>query len=1061
MILNRVLGADPSSILGTMSANGKVFLVNPNGILFGKGASVNVGGLVASTLNITDSDFMAGNYKFSGASQGSVQNLGSISAAGGYVALLGANVSNDGIISAQLGTVALAAGNAITLDVAGDGLLNVTVNQGALNALVQNGGLIQADGGQVMLTAQAAGTLMSSAVNNTGVIQAQTLVSRNGTIKLLGDMQIGTVNVGGKLDASAPNGGDGGFIETSAARVKVADRVNITTHAALGKTGTWLIDPQDFIIGTGGDILGTTLEGQLVTNSIVISTVTTGVNTPPTNYYGVTNGAGDITVNDALTWTASGAPTTLTLNAARDVNFNAAITATKGSLVATAGNDVVVKAGVTNITVTNGNITWNAGQDIQVNGGMATGVTATFGDVGTGNIAWIAGRDVNIGSTVTATGGNFTVCCGRDIKVNAATTTTDGDAILNAGRDIVISAAMTTTRGNVLLRAGSEVSAAVPSLIGGTVVFSGGSYTVTGAVGTPVSVTVDYTPSAYNTPTNYAPNFTLTDAIPTSHMLVFAQGNNKVYDGNTNAILSLRSDPTVGGTKAVSLVSGTGTFDDKNVAPNIGITYNGYSLDGTDVSQFALWGVCGSVAGSGRTSAAITSAPLTITANNNTKVYGTTFTPAGTAFTTIGLQNSETVGSVTELSPAGSPTTAAAPGPYAITPSAATGGTFAPGNYTINYVNGALTVTPAPLTVTANNNTKVYGQTFTPVGTAFTTSALQNGETVGSVTETSPAGTPTTAAAPGPYAITPSAATGGTFAPGNYTISYVNGALTVTPAPLNVTANNNTKVYGQTFTPAGTAFTTSALQNGETVGSVTETSPAGTPTTAAAPGPYAITPSAATGGTFAPGNYTISYVNGALTVTPAPLTVTANDSTKTFGQIPALTGFTTTPLANGETIGSVTETSPGSVATASVAGGPYAITPSGATGGTFTPSNYTIAYNDGILTVAPAVPPPILTPPIVTPPIVLPPVESSPVVVPPATPVTWAPMVTPPTTPPELLTLVPPSPVTTPPTTPPEELTPVPPSPVLVFVPTPIVTPVTPSPALYVAPVHLRKQDRN
>ena len=208
--LNRVLGSDPSSILGSLSANGKVFLLNPNGILFGQGAQVNVGGLVASTLNITDGDFMAGRYNFSGAGKGTILNQGSINADGGYVALLGADVSNQGVISAKLGTVVLAAGNAITLDVAGDGLLNVTVNQGAVNALVQNGGLIQADGGQVLLTAQAAGNLLQSVVNNTGVIQAQTIENHNGTIRLLGDMQSGTVNVGGTLDASGTGAGQTG-----------------------------------------------------------------------------------------------------------------------------------------------------------------------------------------------------------------------------------------------------------------------------------------------------------------------------------------------------------------------------------------------------------------------------------------------------------------------------------------------------------------------------------------------------------------------------------------------------------------------------------------------------------------------------------------------------------------------------------------------------------------------------------------------------------------------------------------------------------------------------------
>src|SRR5660397_20011 len=107
---------------------------------------------------------MAGNYKFSGAGNGTVLNQGSINADGGYVALLGASVGNDGVIAARLGTVALAAGNAVTLDVAGDGLLNVTVNDGAVNALVQNGGLIRADGGQVLLTVQAAGNLLQSVV---------------------------------------------------------------------------------------------------------------------------------------------------------------------------------------------------------------------------------------------------------------------------------------------------------------------------------------------------------------------------------------------------------------------------------------------------------------------------------------------------------------------------------------------------------------------------------------------------------------------------------------------------------------------------------------------------------------------------------------------------------------------------------------------------------------------------------------------------------------------------------------------------------------------------------
>ncbi|WP_308922176.1 YDG domain-containing protein [Janthinobacterium sp. J1-1] len=317
--LNRVLGNDGTTILGNLSANGKVFIVNPNGILFGQGASVNTAGLVASMLDINNADFMAGSYKFSGNGTGKVLNQGSISAPGGYVALLGANVSNEGTINARLGSVALAAGRAITLDVAGDGLLNVAVDQGAVGALVQNGGLIQADGGSVLLTAQAAGDLLKTVVNNTGVIEAHTIDTRSGTIKLLGDMQTGTVNASGTLDASAPTGGNGGFIETSAAKVKMADALKITTSAVAGKglTGTWLIDPTDFTIAaSGGDQTGAFYTNALKTTDVHIQTVASGA------------GLGNINVNDTILWSAN----QLKLTAHNNININAPL---RGSGTAT------------------------------------------------------------------------------------------------------------------------------------------------------------------------------------------------------------------------------------------------------------------------------------------------------------------------------------------------------------------------------------------------------------------------------------------------------------------------------------------------------------------------------------------------------------------------------------------------------------------------------------------------------------------------------------------------------------------------------------------------------
>ena len=203
MVLNRVLGQDPSTILGNLNANGQVFIINPNGTLFGSTAQVNVGGLTVSSLNISDDDFNSGNYQFTNdGTAGDITNLGNLSAAeGGYIALIAPKVINEGNITANSGSVLMAAGDQVTLNLNNGSLLGYTVDQGSLDALADNKQLIQADGGQIVLTAQAADTLSSSVVNNTGIIQARTVQNVGGVIKLMGDMDVGTVNVGGILDA--------------------------------------------------------------------------------------------------------------------------------------------------------------------------------------------------------------------------------------------------------------------------------------------------------------------------------------------------------------------------------------------------------------------------------------------------------------------------------------------------------------------------------------------------------------------------------------------------------------------------------------------------------------------------------------------------------------------------------------------------------------------------------------------------------------------------------------------------------------------------------------------
>ncbi|HET7359255.1 MAG TPA: GLUG motif-containing protein, partial [Rhodanobacteraceae bacterium] len=308
--VNRIADPDGSVILGHLDANGQVFLINPNGVLFGEGAQVNVGGLVASTLDVDDASLGSGTLRFTGDGSGRIVNQGAITAAdGGYIALLGNTVSNQGALNAHLGSVALGAGSTVTLHLDGDALVGMQVDASTVQTLAENRQLIVADGGQVLMSAGAKDSLLASVVNNTGVIQAHTVENRDGHIVLLGGMAAGTANVDGTLDASAPGGGDGGFVETSASHVKVADSAHVTAQSAKGDAGTWLLDPIDFTVAaSGGDITGATLGANLAAGDVTIKST-----------------YGQIYVDDAVNWNAD---TTLTLTARNNIYINADLTAT-------------------------------------------------------------------------------------------------------------------------------------------------------------------------------------------------------------------------------------------------------------------------------------------------------------------------------------------------------------------------------------------------------------------------------------------------------------------------------------------------------------------------------------------------------------------------------------------------------------------------------------------------------------------------------------------------------------------------------------------------------------
>ncbi len=198
--LNRVTGGlGPSQIYGTITANGRVFLVNPDGILFGLGSRVDAAGFLATTNDIRNTDFMSGHYNFNipGRLDASIVNFGRITATnGGFAALVAPGVRNAGVITANLGHVALASGNGFTLDFYGDKLITLQVGDSVANqvidvatgqpltALVKNEGTLRANGGTVSLTAVAARHVVNSVINNTGVIEANSVGTRNGMIVL-------------------------------------------------------------------------------------------------------------------------------------------------------------------------------------------------------------------------------------------------------------------------------------------------------------------------------------------------------------------------------------------------------------------------------------------------------------------------------------------------------------------------------------------------------------------------------------------------------------------------------------------------------------------------------------------------------------------------------------------------------------------------------------------------------------------------------------------------------------------------------------------------------------
>ena len=1059
--LNRVTGADPSLIYGQLSANGQVWVINPNGLLIGPNANINVGGFLGSTLNITDQNFLSGNYNFKTVSSqlSAISNYGDIQAAdGGYVVFISATINNQGNITANNGSVNMASGDDVTLTFANNGLINLTINkQAAADALgIENKGQIAADGGEVVISAQVAGDILKTVVNNQGIIQARTIENKNGVIKLLGSMDNNTIQVGGTLDASAPNGGDGGFIETSAHNVEL-DNPNITASAPYGKGGEWLTDPTNFLI----DALIAAAYSATLSAGTNVTVATSAAGAEP----------GNITVASNISKTA-GTDATFTLRAHNNiiVNDTVSISSTSNALNVVfnadsdslGGGNIQMRA-LSSITTNGGNITFGGGADPSTTAAVGSAINfpdnygiylnSTTLNAGTGSIS-LRGQGQGVatggaydygilaqgGTAIQTTSGNITIN-GRGGEPSSSSEYNIGVFLNNAIVSSATGAISITGQGTAIsgydsygirLANGAGVTSTGSASItldgrgtgddgGGTAAYAG-IYTATSGASNTIGGA-----SSTGTITLTANTATGADSISLSGLTIQGSGNLVLQPLNTSTTIGIAGGAgtfnlsnaelaliqsgfnsiTIGrsdGTGAITFGDGAGAGTGYTFNANTIIRGLSSNISITDPFSTGLFNTTFNTTGTATQTAAISAAGLellgtggtytftntsnaisTLAGNTGTVSYsqpgslavGTVNTAGLTASNTllmrttgaadITLNNTVTANGTGDalvlaagrnfINNVGATPLSATNGRYLVystnpaqntfgsftSPGNAFGRTYAsnpPGHATINSLTGSrmiYSITP-PLTITADAITRLYGD-VNPALTYILT-GLVAGDSVSGALSTTAIQTSSV----GTYPITQ-----GTLAVDStlgYSTNFTGNNLTVNPAPLTLTANTASRLYGDAnpaFSGTATGFKLTDTLASATTGTLTFTS---TATATSNVGSYGITGSGLTANN---GNYTFAQAAGnatALTVNPAPLTITADDKAKVYGDTnPALTAAYS-GFKNGETSAVVSGLALATPATTASNVGTYAITASGATA-----SNYTITHRNGVLTV--------------------------------------------------------------------------------------------------------------
>jgi len=933
-MLARVIGGNPTELLGRLQADGKLFLINPRGILVGQGAVIDTAAFLASTLDVADADFLrGGSLTFKGESAAGVVNLGRITAREGDVLLLAHTVRNDGEISAARGTAGLAAGTEVFLAAPDASAVLVRANLPATTAAtgVENSGVIEA--AQARLEA-AGGSIYDLAMNQSGLVRAAGYEHRDGRVVLTaagGNVAVtgvvsarnadgsgGTILVGGDFQGKNP-----AVANAANTHVGPAARLDASVASATGAGGrviVWADEGTRFLGAiearagaTGGDggfaevsgkrtltfagtadlsaPAGTRGELLLDPDNITIvagaTSLPSGLDGDPTGVWSFSEDAGSQTLG-ADTLASLLLNSSVTLQAHDTLTVDSPVSVASGG---TASVTLTLQASTLaiNQSVSLANVTDGRLHLVHNISGPGTSLTTVSG-------ATLSAPKLRIdGFPITTLNGPVSTNQLTYVNLQAPTSLTTTHISNSIAEFLLVSdeadPQVVNFSGNVSVHSNSalNVSARLAS-DGDVAISSAGNLTVrdfSGAV--PFATGLNVTGKATLASTggvfiNQAGSDLFTGA-----------GRRLLYTANTSGAFSL--DGLTGYTQ----VDGVSYPSD----PNSGVTLVLYNA-----------------AGGGPV------LTLTITANDFIRLYGQanpTFTASYSGGTASDLTTLPT------FSILGGP--AVNVGTYTIVPSGAASAT-----HSLSYVNGTLTVNPATLTYVANPASRLYGDAnpaFSGTVTGFVNGDTLGSATTGTLTFTSPASAASDA---GSHAINGS---GLTANHGNYTFVQASGnatALTVDKAPLTVAFNNATRAYGAANPQFTATFT--GFRNGDTAATLAGFTP-GTNANAQSPvGTYQI------GAAPTATNYTINIVPGTLTITPVPLTLQIGSATWVYGEAGPVPSLTVSGLVAGDTAAAVVRAVNPTTIQSSV--GAYTVVPELLTG------NYTLgSVSGGALTITP------------------------------------------------------------------------------------------------------------